>query len=1060
MYLMKLTFKLIIPVFFLLAAMNAAAQKKQITGKIYSSGNQVLPGATIVVKGTYNGTVSDQNGKFAIQAEPKDILEISFIGFEKTEVKVGNQTTINITLVEEQKLLNEVVVVGYGTSRKVDITGAVSSVKSGAAEQRLVLSVPDVLKGKVSGVRVTSSDGTPGSGQSINIRGTTSLSGSSNPLYIIDGFLSETCTVSPGDIETIDILKDASSTAIYGARGANGVILITTKKGKKNQTRTNFYAMAGVQTAARHLKMMNSEEFVDKNYFFNMTYVPKAKWKPSSFKPTVYNFYQDEEGNYYVISKKAAYSDYYNGTREIDFNTDWQNEMMRDAITQDYRFDLSGGGDKNTYAIMFGYKSQDGIMINSNYENFSARANITQQINNSINFSLHSSIDRNLISGFGSGDQGVMYNTLTQAPIRPADFDPSFLLPGESAASATVVNPVSQANLITNNVSNYSFLTNGGLDFAISKNITARVSGGYFLFAQTNEEYYPSSVAQGMAFGGRAYIGNSKSERLNNENTITYSNTFSNIHKVSLLVGNSVEQVTSKWLNTENRGFVLEDLGIYGISQGTNPQIPNSTYIQQNNASFFSRVNYDLAGKYLFKFTIRADGSSRFAANNKWGYFPSAAAAWRLSEEDFVKDLNIFSNLKFRASWGISGKQAIPSYQSLPTVGTWNVSIDGVTNNLISYFTRIANENLKWETTEEANLGLDLGFYKDRLSIGFDAYSRLTRDLLYYLPVPSYTGFSTALFNIGKIQNRGVELSINANVVKRQNFSWDFNFNISKNISKVIKLGEQNWQLVDVGYLGTGQGYLEEGKRLGNWYGYKTNGIWQTQAEIDQAIAEGKLLASEATKPGYVKYVDLNNDGKKSAEDRQILGHGEPDFTGGLSNTFSYKGFALDFMFQFSVGNSVYNANRYRLESGFSFDNALAETTDRWRPTLYNYDPVTKQRGDLYMQGNPSNRYPIAIMGKSIDEVPIDLWIEDASFIRLNDVTFSYSLPKSILSKVKINSFKIFVTGSNLFVLTSYTGYDPEVNNSQGSASFLMPGLDYFSYPRARTISAGINLTL
>ena len=1043
----------------LLVALPSVAQKKLVSGKIYTSDNKVLPGASVVIKGTFAGTVSDQNGKYSIQAEPKNILEISFLGFEKTEILIGNQTIIDVTLKEEQKLLDEFVVVGYGTSRKVDITGAVSSVKSGAAEQRMVLSVADVLKGKVSGVRVTSSDGTPGSGQSINIRGTTSLSGSSNPLYIIDGFLSETSNVSPGDIETIDILKDASSTAIYGARGANGVILITTKKGKKNQPRTNFYAMTGVQTATRMLDMMDSKEFVDKNYFFSLTYVPKAKWKPTSFKPSAYNFYQDEEDNYYVISKKAAYTNEYNGINPIEYNTDWQKEMMRDALTKDYRFDISGGGDKNTYAIMLGYKSQEGIMINSNYENFSARANITQQLQKNINFSLHSSIDRNLISGFGSGDQGVMYNTLTQAPIRPANFDPSFLLPGESAASATVVNPVSQANLITNNVSNYSFLTNGSLDFNLGKYLTARITGGYFLFAQTNEEYYPSSVAQGMAYGGRAYIGNSKSERLNNENTITYSNTFNKIHKVSVLAGNSLEQVVSKWLNTENRGFVLEDLGIYGISQGINPQIPTSTYIKQNNASFFSRVNYDLANKYLFKFTLRADGSSRFAENNKWGYFPSAAAAWRLSEEDFVKSLNVFSNLKLRASWGISGKQAIPSYQSLPTVGTWNVSIDGITNSLVSYFTRIANENLKWETTQETNLGIDLGFFKDRLSFSLDIYNRFTKDLLYYLPIPSYTGFSTALFNLGQIQNRGVELSLNANAVKTKDFSWDINFNISKNVSKVIKLGEQNWQLVDVGYLGTGQGFLEEGIRLGNWYGYKTDGIWQSQSEIDQAIAEGKLLTSENTKPGYVKYVDLNGDGKKTAEDRQILGHGEPDLTGGVSNTISYKGFALDFMFQFSLGNSVYNANRYRLESGFSFDNALAETTDRWRPTLYNYDPVTKVKGDLYMQGNASYRYPIAIMGKSVDETPIDLWIEDASFLRLNDVTFSYSLPKKILQKIKMNTLRLFVTGSNLFVWTKYTGYDPEVNNSQGAASFLMPGLDYFSYPRARTLSAGINLT-
>jgi TonB-linked SusC/RagA family outer membrane protein len=1057
---MKKKFIFLIVLYQISAYMNIYAQAIQINGTVTEKNGNPLPGVSVNQKGTNNGSITDQNGKYSLAVSSlKGTVVFSFIGFEKAELPI-NKKTINAVLQESVKTLSEVVVVGYGTTKRVDITGAVSSVKSDAAEGRVVFSIGDILKGKVSGVRVSSSDGAPGSGQSINIRGTTSLSGDSNPLYVIDGFLSDNMSnVSPGDIETIDILKDASSTAIYGSRGANGVILITTKKGKKNQPKINFYALGGVQTATNLLDMMNSEEFIDKNYFFSLTYVPKAKWKPTSFKPAAYNFYQDTEGNYYVISKKAAYSDYFNGERQIEYNTDWQNEMMRDAAIRDYRIDISGGGDKNTYAVMLGYKYQEGIMIKTDYKNYSARANFSQELLSNLNFRLNSSIDRNFRSGFANGTEGVIYNTLTQAPIRPSNFSQNDLLPGESSASLSVVNPVSQANLITNNMNNYSFLTNGSLDYNTGK-FTIRLTGGYFLFAQTDEQYYPSTVAQGLPFGGRAYIGNSSSERLNNENTITYSNTFNNIHKVNFLVGNSVEQVNSKWLNTENRGFVLEDLGIYGISQGTNPQIPNSTIIKQTNTSFFSRINYDVADKYLFKFTMRGDGASRFAANNKWGYFPSAAAAWKISQEDFVKNLNIFSNLKLRSSWGISGKQSIPSYQSLPTVGTWNVSIDGTSNSLISYFTRIANENLTWEKTEEYNIGLDVGLWKDRLSFSVDVYNRLTRDLLYYVPIPSYTGFDNALKNTGKIENEGIEFSINANPIKTKDFNWNFNFNISHNASKVLKLGDQNWQAVDVGYLGVGQGYLQEGLPIGNWYGYKTNGIWQSQAEIDQAIKEKKLLASEGIKPGYVKYVDLNNDGKKTAEDRQILGNGQPRLTGGFSNNISYKGISLDFTLQYSVGNKIYNANRYRLESGFSFDNAFAETADRWRPTLYNYDPITKQTGDLFMEGNSSNRYPIAIQGKNVDEAPIDLWIEDGSFLRLADVTFSYSLPKKIISKMNMSNLKFFITGSNLFILTKYTGYDPEVNNSQGAASFLMPGLDYFSYPRARTISAGINLTL
>lgn len=1032
---------------------------KEIKGTVKDEAGYELPGVNVVIKGSTQGVMTNENGYYTIQAQENNTLEFSYIGFIKQEVKIGKKDRIDIVLAEDVKKLDEVVVVGYGTTRKVDITGAVSSVKSDMAEERLVLSVGDVLKGKVSGVRVTTGDGSPGAGASINIRGTTSINGDSNPLYVIDGFMSETCTVSPGDIETIDILKDASSTAIYGARGANGVILITTKKGRKNKTTVNFYAMGGVQRIANKLDMMNSSEFVDKNYFFAMTYVPEAKWNPRLFKPDKYDFFQDEENNYYVISKKAAYADEYYGRKPINHNTNWQDEMTRDATIQDYRLNLSGGGEKNTYAIMAGYKSQGGIMLNTDYKNYSARANFTQELHKNVRVSLHSSLDRSYISGYANGTGSVIYNTLTQAPLKPADFDLSFQLPGE-AAQLSIVNPVKQANLITNDRNNYTFITNGSLDIDIIKGLTLKLSGGYFLFGEKTEQYFPSTVAEGMSTKGQAVVANHLSERINNENTLTYNKTFNSIHKFGAMIGNSISCATYNWLNTYNTNFALEDLGVNGIGEGKDPLVPTSTYIKQTEASFFGRLNYDLDNKYLFKFTLRADGASKFAENNKWGYFPSGAAAWRISEEEWLKSWSPLSNMKLRLSWGISGKQAISSYQSLPVVGTNSVSIDGENNVLTSYFSRLANSNLKWETTEEWDLGYDLGFFDERLGFSVDLYHKVTRDLLYSEPVPSYSGYNEALKNIGKISNKGVEFSIYATPVKNRNFTWDVNFNISKNVSKVLSLGEQSWQLVNAGYLGKGQGYLEVGLPLGNWYGYKTNGIWQTQGEIDKAIANKTLLESEGTKPGYMKYEDLNKDGKITADDRQIIGNGMPKFTGGFTNSITYKGISLDFTLQFSYGNQVYNANRYRLESGISLDNALASTIDRWQPTLYHYDYATKQKGDLFKQGSPSNEYPIAAMGKSkVDETPIDKWIEDASFLRLADLTLSYSLPQGWLNKMKMQNMRIFLTGSNLFTLTKYTGYDPEVNVSQNSAAFLLPGLDYFSYPKSRTISAGINIT-
>ncbi|GHV22075.1 SusC/RagA family TonB-linked outer membrane protein [Clostridia bacterium] len=1031
---------------------------KPISGIVKNDSGEPMIGVSILIKGTSTGTVTDLAGAFSLNANEGNVLVFSYLGYTDHSEKIGQKDFFQITLKEDTKLMDEVVVIGYATARKADITGAVSSLKSDAADERFVFSIADVMKGKVSGVRITTNDGTPGGGSSINIRGNTSLSGSNAPLYIIDGFLSESCTVSPGDIESIDILKDASSTAIYGSRGANGVILITTKKGSKKKPVINVYLSGGVQQVINKLALMNSDEFVDKSYNFSMTYVPAANWNPRLFRPTSYDFFQDPEGNFYVISKKAAYADQYYGRKAIEYNTDWQDAMTRDAGVQDYRLSIRGGGEKNDYSFMGGYKSQEGIMLNTKYEDYSARMNLRQELAKHVNFYLHGSIDRNSSSGYAGGTGGIIYNTLTQAPVKPANFGMDFLLPGESA-QLSVVNPVTQANLITSDRNSLSYLTNGSLEIEIIKGLMLRVTGGYYHYEDRRDTFYPSIVAQGMSTKGRAEISHSFSDRISNENTLTYDKTFRQIHKITAMAGTSLAVNEFRGVAAYNTNFALEDLGVYGIREGTEPLIPSASYTKTSEASFFGRLNYDLGGKYLAKFTLRADGASRFAENNKWGYFPSGALGWRISEEQWTQPLKpVLDNLKLRLSWGISGKQAIGAYQSLPTIGTGTVSVDGDQNAMTSFFSRLANKNLKWETLEEWNIGLDAGFWNDKLGFNLDLYNRVTRDLLYNEPVPSYSGYNTALKNVGKIGNKGIEFNLYATPV-HTDWVWKFNFNISKNISKVLKLGEQDWQLVNVGYLGEGQGYLEVGKPLGNWYGYKTTGIWQTQAEIDEAIANKTLLASEAVKPGYIKYVDLNEDGTITAEDRQIIGNGMPDFTGGLSNTLSYKGISLDFTWQFSYGNDVYNATRYRMESGISFDNAFATTNDRWKPELYHYDADTKTKGDLFQKGNPSNTYPIAIMGKSkVDETPIDQWVEDASFLRLADVTLAYSLPKQWITKIKLSDVRFFISASNLLVLTNYSGYDPEVNKSQGAADFLIPGLDYFSYPKAKTILAGINL--
>jgi TonB-linked SusC/RagA family outer membrane protein len=469
---------------------------------------------------------------------------------------------------------------------------------------------------------------------------------------------------------------------------------------------------------------------------------------------------------------------------------------------------------------------------------------------------------------------------------------------------------------------------------------------------------------------------------------------------------------------------------------------------------------------------MRADASSVFAKNNKWGYFPSVGAAWRINEEKFLKSIREISNLKLRASYGVSGKQAISPYQSLSTASLSRMSTDGLTNNSTLVFNRLGNDNLKWETTREVDFGFDLGLFNERVSLTFDVYDKKTSDLLYEDPLPFYTGFRTQMTNVGEVQNRGIELSISASPLKKRNkLNWDINFNISKNVSKILSLGQQDFKLIGTGWSKAEavQGILKVGDPLGNWYGYKTNGLWQSYAEIEAAQANGTLASGIPCHPGYIKYQDISGpagvpDGKITSDDRQILGNGFPNFTGGLSNSFTYKGVGLNITLQYSVGQDVFNATAWGIHaispsgSSWSYSKDILQS---FRPTLYQYDAVTGQKGEVFVEGVASNRYPTFMAQRinNTEEIPLDWYIEDASFLRVADVTLSYSLNKKLISKMKISNLKFFLTGTNLFVFTNYTGYDPEVNSSRGQASYLMPGLDNQSYPKSRIVSAGVNLT-
>jgi TonB-linked SusC/RagA family outer membrane protein len=1071
-YLSKLSF-LFLMSFIQIFSSNCWAQNQlNVKAKIVDESNEALIGVSVVVKGTSTGTVTDFNGDFSIKVPDGKSLVFTYIGYNSLEMSVSAANGKVLKMTESSKLIDEVVVVGYGTQRKIDVSGAVSSVGADVTKERVVQNIGDALKGKVSGVVVAAMDGQPGSTNSISIRGNTSLSGDSEPLYIIDGVISEANDVIPSQIATIDILKDASSTAIYGSRGANGVILITTTQGTKNtKAKVDFYGMIGSQQLTKFLPMMNAEQFGDFKY---LTYVNSAganydlnvsgqPWGDSETGPMLL---ADDEGRFWTIARPAYFNTYYYHQDEVTGNTDWQKEIYRSAPTQDYRLTISGGGDKSTYSLMLGRKKQDGIQIASGYEDYNVRLNMRQAINSKMNFGFTSSLQ------YAITDPAKISSILNLPPFLNKD-EPSRRLPYDDQEPTTIQNPLFYTKVITNTNKQLVYTNTGNFDWQIVKGLTLNLSGSYVTRQFTNEKFYPSSVGQGNGQNskGIATLSNTGITELRSENTLQY-NTKIKRNNVGFMLGNSISTRTTKSSISENSNFTLQDLGVWGMSEGLSPSTPGLSYVGVNNVSWFGRANYTYADKYILKASMRADASSVFAKNNKWGYFPSVGAAWRINEEKFLKAVREISNLKLRASYGVSGKQAISPYQSLSTASLSRMSTDGLTNNSTLVFNRLGNDNLKWETTREVDFGFDLGLFNERVSLTFDVYDKKTSDLLYEDPLPFYTGFRTQMTNVGEVQNRGIELSISASPLKKRNkLNWDINFNISKNVSKILSLGQQDFKLIGTGWSKAEavQGILKVGDPLGNWYGYKTNGLWQSYAEIEAAQANGTLASGIPCHPGYIKYQDISGpagvpDGKITSDDRQILGNGFPNFTGGLSNSFTYKGVGLNITLQYSVGQDVFNATAWGIHaispsgSSWSYSKDILQS---FRPTLYQYDAVTGQKGEVFVEGVASNRYPTFMAQRinNTEEIPLDWYIEDASFLRVADVTLSYSLNKKLISKMKISNLKFFLTGTNLFVFTNYTGYDPEVNSSRGQASYLMPGLDNQSYPKSRIISAGVNLT-
>ena len=1007
------------------AALTAQAQTRQVTGTVLSAADRSpLPGVSVLVKGTSVGTATDANGKFSLPVAGNEaVLVYSFVGFETVEVRVGSSATVEpVRLQEKSTDLTDVVVVGYGTQRRQDLTGAVASVTAAQVAEVPIARAEQILQGRVSGVQVTQTNSEPGGGVSIRIRGTNSINSGNEPLFVIDGFpgAGDLNSINPSDIESIEVLKDASATAIYGSRGANGVVIVTTKKGKAGRNVVDVETYTGASTVRKPYELLNATEFA--------TYLNDAQTLNNQENPTQVRALP------YTPAQIAGLGE----------GTNWQKEIFRTARVGNYQLGFSGGTDATRYNLSFNYFDQDGIIINSGFKRGSVRLNLNRKVSDKVNFDFTSQLSRTQqqranVNTDGGSNGGTVLDALRFNPAVPVrDASGNYTLDNQPQPYVEIGgNPVAYAEQVRNELTVLRGLLNAAGTYEIVPGLRLRVSGGVDLYDNQENRYIPSSVYVGQNTNGFAFKGSATNYSWLNENTLTFDRKLNEHNALNVVGGLTFQEFVNERYNASVSNLFTDALGTDNLGIGGNVLTPFSTRNGNRLASYFGRINYRLFEKYLFTFTMRADGSSRFGANHKFGYFPSAAVAYRVIDEKFMQALPVFTDLKLRASYGITGNQEIGSYQSLPRYGL-NAYTAGTTRLVGLAAANIPNPNLTWESTASTDVGIDLGFLKNRILLTADYYYKKTSDLLLQVSVPQTSGFSNILLNSGSVQNKGFELGLNTVNVEGARFGWKTNLNFSLNRNKVLDLnGEyerfvgQSSGSVFPGAAGN-TGVLRVGEPIGAFYGYQFQGIWQTPQEITESGITDKV------RPGDPRYADLNGNHRIDGGDRVIVGQAQPKFIYGLTNNFTFGPLGLSFFIQGVQGSDVLNLNRYELESGFVAPNKVKAVLDRWT------GPGT------------SNTIPKAnsVLRRSTG-ITSDV-VENGSFVRLKTATISYTVPVPAGMGKTVKSASLYVTGQNLVTLTKYTGYDPEVN-SFGNSNLSL-NTDYNAFPSSRTYIAGLRI--
>jgi TonB-linked SusC/RagA family outer membrane protein len=991
-----------------------AHAQEVVTGIVKDGSGQTIPGATVVLKGTAKYASSDLDGKFSIAA-PKDFpftLQVNITGYQQQEIDIYELSDEPAEIVlKTANVLDEVVVIGYGTQKKGDITGSVSSVPQLALKQP-ISSFDRALQGAAAGVQVTQVSGQPGAAVSIRIRGGNSITGGNEPLYVIDGFpvynsngdasagvtagpsINALASLNPSDIESIEVLKDASATAIYGSRGANGVVLITTKKGKAGQNTLTYDAYYGTQKVLKKVDVMtNAKDWA----------LLKNEARVNSGKAPYYT--QDQINN-------------------LGEGTDWQEEAFRSASIQNHQISLTGGDDRTRYAISGNYFKQNGILLNTDFERYSGRVNLERDF--SSKFKVGVNLTASKITA-QVANAGIVNGLLAMPPavnVRDANGKYTY----QSEFETPLGNPIATLEKEVNRTKTYRLLGNVYGEYTFFDGFVAKVSFGTDIINNKQNRYIPSDIYQGANSNptGKAYVGTKFASTWLNENTLSYSKTFREKHSLNVVVGYTQQAFETENATAGSQAFITDQLEYNDLGSGsvyTQPESGSSAWALN---SYLGRINYSIDQKYIFTISGRADGSSRFGKDKKWGYFPSAAFAWNISRENFLSSYKTISNLKLRLSAGVTGNQEIGQYLSLATLSSNTYFFGGQT--YIGFApNRIANPDLGWETTAQYDGGIDFSLYKNRINFVFDAYYKKTTNLLLNVPIPYTTGQSTALQNYGSVENKGIELGINTENFTGP-FSWNTNFVFSLNRNKVLTLGD------GANYIISGANIAQVGQPLGSFYGYQTNGLFQTGDDI----ANLPTINPATTKPGDRRYVDVNGDGKiTQADDRTLIGNAQPKFLGGITNTLSYLNFDLSVFFQGSYGNKIFNQNRQQLELLTGQQNASTVAYDRWTPT------------------NPTNEVQRAFEDPAA--VNTSRYVEDGSFLRLKNITLGYNLPKSIASKIHSSQIKVYVSAANLATWTKYTGFDPEVSRNEQST--LGQGIDYSVYPSSKSFLAGLSIS-